>query len=101
MVHEGTMRAHRPEGYRGVMQRWHSSSSISVCAPNEQKASNPVFPLHIIKLGCYENRGEAVVPKRKAASLRHLFTCTSNRRKIENVKIALRLFRPPLMYARN
>lgn len=42
-----------------------------------------------------QSRQRGVVLKRKAAPFRHLFTCTSNRRKIENVKIALRLFRPP------
>ena len=45
---------------------------------------------HQVRMLCKYRRGdgEVLLLKRKAASPRHLFTCTSNRRKIENVKIA-------------
>ncbi len=84
-----------PESQRGLwtsMQSVTQTHSSSIGAFSEQKASNLVFPrgYHQVRMLCkYRGGGGEVVLKRKAASLRHLFTCTSNRRKIENVKIAL------------
>lgn len=66
----------------------HRGTSAVPKLQTNRKQANCCVPLDIIKLGCYANTGDAVevVLKQKVASLslslRHLFTCTSNRQKM-------------------
>lgn len=53
-----TKKAQRPVHFQGIK---HSVTAAVGYLGVTQKACNTVFPLDIIKLGCYENTREAVV----------------------------------------